>query len=312
MTATTSIPRRKAYLGAFSALLLILAGCTASTTTEPSATPTETATAEAEVETAAEFGNTTGDCDATAASFRDVTSANPDLADPTLSATCVDDSIVVTSNSIPDYVYVATTPGSPNVIEQTYTLPATPTSAEDPSPDDVPRLGPIGVAVNGVPLYGPTEGTGGDVLSLQGALSECGSHASQLAFHMHIFGSAEGVDCLYSAEEVASGDPVLVGWAADGYPIMSGLVCADGDCAEMTQLTSSWQLTDESLFATDTWAAHSYVEGSGDLDECNGRVDADGQYRYYTTTTFPYFVGCFTGEVSDDALPSLGGGGPGA
>ncbi|MEV8268371.1 YHYH protein [Microbacterium sp. NPDC076911] len=303
---------RTASIAAMATLALLVSGCAAATTADSTAEPTtdvsveETAMPTIEVETAA--GPITGDCDSMAATFRDVTSANAALPDPSLTASCDGDSLVVVTNSIPDYVYVATTPGSPSEDESTYVLPESPVEAADPSPDDVPRLGSIAVAVNGVPIYGPTEGTGGDVLSLAGALSECGSHNGPTAFHMHLFGWAEGVDCLYSAEEVESGDPTLVGWAADGYPIMSGLICDDDECSSMTQLASSWELTDESLFATDTWAAHSYVEGSGDLDQCNGRVDSDGQYRYYTTPTFPYILGCYHGEVSEDALPRLGGG----
>ena len=82
-----------------------------------------------------------------------------------------------------------------------------------------------------------------------------------------------------------------MGSAADVYPIMSGTVCADASCSSVKQLTSSWKLTDSSLFASDTWSAHSYEAGSGDLDKCNGRTESDGQYRYYTTTTFPYTLG---------------------
>lgn len=303
---------RTASTVALATLVLLVSGCAAESTVDSTAESTsdvmveETAMPTIEVETAA--GPITGDCESMAATFRDVTSANADLPDPYLSATCDGDSLVVVTNSIPDYLYVATTPGSPSEDESTYVLPANPVEATDPSPDDVPLLGSIAVAVNGVPIYGPTEGTGGDVLSLVGALSECGSHNGPTAFHMHLFGWAEGVDCLYSAEEVESGDPTLVGWAADGYPIMSGLLCDNEECSSMTQLTSSWELTDDSLFATDTWGAHSYVEGSGDLDQCNGRIDSDGQYRYYTTPTFPYILGCYHGEVSEGALPALGGG----
>lgn len=49
------------------------------------------------------------------------------------------------------------------------------------------------------------------------------------------------------------------------------------------------------MLASDTWAAHSYVEGVGSLDQCNGRTDADGNYAYYTTDNFPYILGCFQG-----------------
>ncbi|MBX3100328.1 MAG: YHYH protein [Salinibacterium sp.] len=283
---------------------MLAAGCTtqADTTDTPTTAPTATAAA------SGEFAASSGDCAAMAATFRSVVSANPGDEAPTLSADCSGETLVVASNSIPDYLYVATTPEVLRASEQTVSIAVNPVEAATPSA--VPMLGTIAVAVDGVAIYGPTEATGGDVLSLVGALSECGSHSSPVQFHLHLFGWADGVDCLYSATEAESGKSIVVGWSPDGYPIMSGLVCADAACTSTTQLTSSWQLTDSSLFASDTWSAHSYVAGSGDLDQCNGRVDADGQYRYYTTTTFPYFLGCYHGVVADGAIVGSGAGGP--
>jgi hypothetical protein len=162
---------------------------------------------------------------------------------------------------------------------------------------DVPDLGTAAVALNGVPIYGPTEATGGDVLSLVGALSECGSHNGPTGFHIHQVLTSENTDCLFTPAEVA-GTPQLVGYAFDGFPIYTGI----------DQHTSSWELTDESLFASNTRSAHSYVEGLGDLDQCNGLTDADGNYAYYTTETFPYVIGCYAGVVD---VAAAGGGGPG-
>ncbi len=250
----------------------------ARTTVDPAATPTERPE----------------DCADVAAVFETRGSANASLADPEVSGTCDGDTVTVTSNGIPDYTYIQTSPGDPRAQDYTFTFPAEPSPAS--STTDVPLLGPAAVAVNGVPIYGPTEGTGGDVLSLGGALSECGSHNGPTGFHMHLFGTSEVTDCLYSPVEVEAG-PQLVGYAFDGYPIYTG-----NDI-----YTSSWQLTDASLFATDTWAAHSYVEGSGDLDECNGRVDENGDYAYYTTDAFPYVLGCYVGTANVAAA----GGGPG-
>ncbi|HUV18527.1 MAG TPA: YHYH protein [Ilumatobacteraceae bacterium] len=241
---------------------------------------------------------TAGSCDDVAALFTTRGSANADLAEPESSAVCDGDSIVITSNGIPDYTYIGTSPGSPNALELEYTIPAAPTVAE--ATTDVPLLGAVAVTLGGVPIYGPTEGTGGDVLSAEGLLSACGSHRGPTDFHIHYIGTSEDTDCLFTPAEVAAG-PQLVGYAFDGYPIYTG---AD-------QYTSSWQLTDDSLFATDTWAAHSYVEGSGDLDECNGLTDADGNYAYYTTDTFPYVLGCYTGSVELAEPPAGGGGGRG-
>lgn len=40
-----------------------------------------------------------------------------------------------------------------------------------------------------------------------------------------------------------------------------------------------------------------YVEGSGDLDECNG-IFIENQYMYIVTNEFPYVSRCLMGELS--------------
>lgn len=289
-------------LGTFS-LLVISAGCSSDNDDGASSTsPADTSPA------ATVAGPASNDCDTIIGTFRAVESANPNLADPSLSTTCDGDVVVVQTNSIPDYLYIEASPGDPQASDLTFRIPLVPVVAA--TPGDIPALGPTAVEVNGVAIYGPTEATGGDVLSLVGALSACGSHNGPTGFHAHLFLWAEGVDCLYDASVVEAGG-AQVGWSLDGYPIMSGFACADAACSSTRQLASSWQLTNDSLFASDTWNAHTYMEGSGDLDQCNGRVDDDGQYRYYTTPTFPYFMGCYRGEVAADAGGGMAGvGGP--
>jgi hypothetical protein len=235
-------------------------------------------------------------CEAIAAAFVTNGSANPDLPDPEVSATCNGDTVSVNSNQIPDFPYIETSPGDPSAFDLSFTIPAVPTVASSPS--DIPALGAIGVAVNGIPIYGATEGTGGDVMSLGGGFTECGGHNGPTGYHYHTFDVTGSAACRFSAAE-ASAAPVLFGYAFDGYPIYSGNF----------QYTSSWQLTDASLFATDTFSAHSYVAGSGDLDQCNGRTDSNGNYAYYTTDAFPYTLGCYRGEVDSSLIG--GGGGPG-
>ncbi len=280
-------------------LLLLTTACSSelsetveSTTTSESAEISEPAQVSEPPEVSEPEENTASglDCDAVAASFATNGSVNANLADPVSEAVCNGDSIVVTSNGIPDYTYIGTSPGDPRAQDHTFTIPATPVIADEPS--DVARLGPVAVALNGVPIYGPTEGTGGDVLSLGGGLSECGSHNGPTGFHLHLFSTSDATDCIFTPVEAASG-PQLFGYAFDGYPIYTG----------NDQYTSSWELTDASLFASDTWSAHSYVEGSGDLDQCNGRIDQNGNYGYYTTDTFPYVLGCYHGEVDEAERP---------
>lgn len=232
-------------------------------------------------------------CEEISTQFVTKGSANADLPDPEVSASCVDGIVTVNSNQIPDFPYIETSPGQPRAAELEFSFPAVPTVAETQSA--IAAVGAVAVAINGIPIYGATEGTGGDVLSLGGGFTECGGHNGPGGYHYHTF-DIDGSDyCLFSEAE-ATAEPQLFGFAFDGYPIYSGNF----------QYTSSWYLSDPSLFATDTFSAHTYVEGSGDLDQCNGRTDANGNYAYYTTDSFPYTLGCYRGVVTAGT-----GGGPG-
>ena len=254
----------------------------ATSSTEAGSAGTSTSNDEAATITVAEV-----DCGEVAAQFVTRGSANADLVDPEVSASCDGETIEVVSNGVPDFTYIGTSPGAPDGREFTFTLAATPTVAEETTA--VPYVGPIGVTLSGIAIYGPTEGTGGDVDSLPGIVSACGSHNGPGGFHTHKILTSDETDCWFTPEEVAA-EPQLAGYAFDGFLIYTG----------NDQYSSSWQLVDETLFATDTWAAHEYVAGSGDLDECNGRVDENGDYAYYTTDAFPYVLGCFVGEVQLD------------
>mgnify|MGYP001047199719 CR=1 FL=1 len=110
-----------------------------------------------------------------------------------------------------------------------------------------------------------------------------------------------------------------VGFAADGFPIYGVYVSENGQTREVL---SSYQLKSgnrPTLNLGGSSAQYSeqpyngafrqdyeYIEGSGDLDECNGMY-RDGSYGYYVTNGFPYIVGCFQGTPDDSFLP---GGGP--
>ena len=308
MKISQSSRRRARASGLALSAVVLAASCGSSNDTandetatdEPQETATETSSAESSEVSDDETNSTDGGasgatCDEIAASFQTAGSANDDLPVPEVAATCDGDTVTVTSNQIPDFPYIETSPGAPQEYDLEFSIPATPVVADAPA--EVPALGPLGVAVNGVPIYGQAEGTGGDVLSLGSGFTECGGHNGPTGYHFHTFDVTGSDTCMFSEEEAQAG-PILFGYAFDGYPIYGAIF----------QYSSSYELTDESLFATDTWSAHTYVEGSGDLDECNGRTDENGNYAYYATETFPYTVGCFRGEV--DPAVSEGPGGP--
>ena len=119
-----------------------------------------------------------------------------------------------------------------------------------------------------------------------------------------------------------------VGWAADGVPIVA--VYGHDDGADATSpvrpLRSSYQLKSgdrpagapsgpyDGTFVAD-WA---YVDGLGDLDACNGRVETltiDGQttttYVYVLSETYPFIPRCFTFTPDASFLRTGPGGGTG-
>ena len=276
--------------GTISFIVALSSACSSDDT--PSVTTSDTTT---------DQSSTTDSCDEIASRFVTRGSANPDLPDPQVSASCIDDNLIVTSNQIPDFPYIETSPGNPTANDLEFIIPATPLIAEAVS--DIPALGAIGVAINGIPIFGATEGTGGDVLSLAGGFTECGGHNGPTGYHYHTLSVIGSDFCLFT-EAQTTAEPQLFGYAFDGYPIYTG----------NTQFTSSWSLTDPSLFATDTFSAHTFTANSGDLDQCNGRTDTEGNYAYYTTQGFPYTLGCYRGvvDIGTGGTGAPGGGGPAA
>lgn len=102
----------------------------------------------------------------------------------------------------------------------------------------------------------------------------------------------------------------LVGWAADGFPIYAlyGHEQAGDSKSKLKKLKSSYRLKAgtrnggpggkyDGNFTSD----YEYVEGLGDLDECNGREGVtpefpDGTYYYVLTEEFPFVPRYFRGK----------------
>lgn len=94
------------------------------------------------------------------------------------------------------------------------------------------------------------------------------------------------------------GPSPVIGFAADGFPIFGSYI---NDGGTIRRATPSYQLRDgtrdggpggayDGTFIDD-W---EFVEGSGDLDICNGMMQ-DGVYGYVVTETYPHVLSCFTG-----------------
>jgi hypothetical protein len=107
----------------------------------------------------------------------------------------------------------------------------------------------------------------------------------------------------------------LVGWAYDGFPMYAryGYVNANDASSGVKVITSSYRTKatpDAGRPSTDIFPMgtflqdYEYAAGSGDLDECNGRVGVTpefpaGVYHYMVTDTWPFVHRCMKGTSAE-------------
>lgn len=220
---------------------------------------------------------------------------NQNYPAPELNAYCQNGVMIVESNGIPNFEFVSITPNNLQAQNHHFEIPLNPVMSDQPQ--SIPLLGTVAVAVNGMPIFGPNEAPRdnyGDPF-LDQILDYCNGHTAQGGlYHFHA-----RPDCLFT--DMEGNTSLVVAWSLDGFPILAPFVCVDAACSQVTEVQSSWQRTSD---VRNAWEAHEYIAGSGDLDECNGMVGADGTYRYYATDTFPYFVGCYRGVAADNGFPN--------
>ncbi|WP_407556822.1 YHYH protein [Winogradskyella sp. 4-2091] len=228
--------------------------------------------------------------------------------------TLTDTERVMVTNALPNHkTGEFPNPGNPNAIaaqNSTYTFPLNPkytgnaTWAREP-----------GIALNGIKFEPGTAevvecetGESFRVEALQDVI-DLGldfNHAHvQPAGAYHYHGTPTSVINDFDNGE----DLIHIGFAHDGFPmyyLKSGKYkpsykALDGDReGENCSYENPHQSMDISVgghhdgtFTSD----FEYVEGSGDLDECNG-ITIEGQYMYLVTNEFPYIGRCLMGEVS--------------
>jgi hypothetical protein len=228
---------------------------------------------------------------------------------PWVTARCDANYLHVDSNGMPGWFMSADFHNKIKAQTHSYTIPLVPRAA--PATTEIPFLGPVGVALTGIPIYAPNEAENlqyGDAKT-DGRLDACNGHTGPNGgYHFHA-----RPECPFS--QMTDLRSPVVGYALDGYPIREPWVCTDGQCRDLRKIHGSWQnCVDEhctvvavkklssswALQKPDVkaaWEKFGYVAGSGDLDQCNGMVGPDGSYSYYATETFPYNVGCYHGVI---------------
>ena len=238
--------------------------------------------------------------------------AGADYSRPRIEVECADDTLVVRSNGVPHYEFVQITPNPLLETNREYRFPLRPKLAEMPTP--IPLLGTVGVAINGIPFFGPNEGGVpypgfGDPI-YNSIMDACMGHTAR-EYHYHALVEA----CL--AADIKPGEPSpVLAYAADGFAVYGPYGCADQECSKVVKFKSSWKkLRDPEI---DAWDAFRYEprQGAEYLDRCNGHGGDDhgGTYHYHVTESWPYILGCFSGTPSPDAgreaAPPVSQGGP--
>ena len=117
---------------------------------------------------------------------------------------------------------------------------------------------------------------------------------------------------------VSGNEMVLIGWAADGFPVYYsfGYSSANDHSSEINALSSSYRLKSGNRPGDGVSAPcgeyngkyvqdYEYVEGLGDLDEANGRTGVtpefpNGTYYYVVTDEFPGIPRYLVGTPSND------------
>ena len=185
-----------------------------------------------------------------------------------------DDYLIVHSNGIPDHATGPfPNPHNPNRIlvqDYTFKIPRHPQWS-----DRVSRtpMGPIGVAVNGVPFYNPYNAEGADAAKSE-VFDECCGHPDPMGrYHYHIYPK-----CIHTSFVDKPGEhSPLIGYAFDGYAIYG----PNGDDGKPPT----------------------------DLDSCNGHTDYVRASHYHVTTKYPYIIGGYHGVPERSNFDH--GGGPG-
>ena len=311
----------KRLITLFSGSLLILASCSASTTTP--ATSTGTAAA----------GSTAGVlCDYSVNTYNADVSVK---ATSTAQWACSSTERTVTANGIPNHeVGTFPNPANPNTITAqtvagTFTL--TPSKTDTATQLGGPR-GNVSMMLNGIKTDPGTAGTcddsgtdcnegGGNGTWRMEALGQTSfdfgtddnnAHV-QPGGTYHYHGMPEGlIKTLNTTTDSTA--MTLIGWAADGFPVYAryGHSVATDATSATKVMKGSYQLKatpdanrpSTTVYAMGTFQQdYQYVAGSGDLDECNGRTDVtpefpNGTYHYYATDSYPYLQRCVKGEVT--------------
>ena len=257
--------------------------------------------------------------------------------------------ITISTNGLPNHDFHSGPGCCASSQTASYTIPLEPTDDPDCNPEFstanctmAPERGAIAFAVNGVAIYGPEDGPGGDAVAGQegayeedrqqvwlglchghsGPGGEYHYHADSNCMHWHMEENQTWMDYSIDSSRTVTEHSPIIGFAFDGYPIY-GFVGLDEN-GSVKEMKSSYRLK-EGENGYNGIDDYEYIQGMGDLDSCNGQFGptpeySNGTYHYHTTWEngeggigFPYFINCYGGELSSsgdgggDGDPCAGG-----
>lgn len=243
--------------------------------------------------------------------------------------TCAAGVRTMTGNGIPDHAVVggnfATPVGAQSL---TVRFPLAPTRGATTT---TPLRQAVGYVLNSVKLDPVTDGTcsstatstqrGGGCVAVMGrdpwnieamggaftfGTDENNAH-TQPNGQYHYHGMPEG----YVARQGSGARITLVGYAVDGFPVYAryGYATATDAASAVRVMKGSYRTKatpnagrpSTTTFPMGTFTQDwEYVDGLGDLDECNGRTGVtpeypQGTYHYYITDTYPFIQRCYKG-----------------
>jgi len=172
------------------------------------------------------------------------------------------DWLIIESDGLPHHPTSNVNPNSAERQHFHFRITLHPQRAGATSP--VPARGPIGVAINGVAIFGPQNAEGQDAVMVE-MFDQCGGHPDPRGvYHYHRM-----PDCLVT--EQPGKHSAAIGVAFDGF-LIYGKLGSNG-------------------------------KAPSDLDACNGHTGPTpefpaGAYHYHATTKFPYLLGCYSGTPS--------------
>lgn len=254
-------------------------------------------------------------------------------ASPEVSITVEGAVRIIRANGIPDHA-TGEFPGrgNPNRISAQryeFRMPSSPERAAQPTPVN---MGLFGLAVNGV-VFDPganewwrdDRATGWQYEALGGGrnlgIDTQHAHVQPTgAYHYHGMPVALLARLTGGAEKM-----VLLGWAADGFPIYGPWIPTNTrDATPVTKRARSSYRLKTGTRPDGPGGAHDgtyvrdweYIAGAGDLDECNGREGATpefpgGTYYYVLTEEFPFVPRMWRGAPDGSFMrrsPPPGGG----